>query len=82
MSFLSLALKPGFLLGPFGFALIGFPNAALSGAQLVRQPENFSILSNPLLRGITFDVHGIGRQIGPTVLGGFTSVGCNQIHFD
>jgi hypothetical protein len=82
VSFLSLSPSPGFLLAPFGFALVGFPNAALSGAQLVGQPANFSIPFNPVLRGVTFDVQGLGLQIGPSLLGGFTNVDRNQVHFN
>ena len=81
-SFLSLSPGPGVLLAPLGFALIGFPNAALSGALLVGQPATFSIPFNPVLRGVKFDVQGLGLQIGPSLRGGFTSVDRNQVQFD
>ncbi|MFT4840175.1 MAG: hypothetical protein ACJAQZ_002257 [Planctomycetota bacterium] len=81
VSFLSLSPSPGFLLAPLGFALIGFPNAALSGVQLVGQPANFSIPFNPALRGVTFDVQGLGLQFGAGLLGGFTNVDRNQVYF-
>lgn len=81
VSFLSLSPSPGFLLAPLGFALIGFPNAALSGVQLVGQPASFSIPFNPALRGVTFDVQGLGLQFGAGLLGGFTNVDRNQVYF-
>lgn len=82
VSFLSLSPSPGVLLAPLGFALIGFPNAALSGVQVVGQPTNFIIPFNPALRGVLFDVQGLGLQFGAAVRGGFTNVDRNQVHFE
>ena len=81
-SFLSLSPGPGVLLAPLGFALIGFPNATMSGALLVGQPATFSIPFNPALRGVRFDVQGLALQVGPALRGGFTGVDRNQVHFD
>jgi len=74
-TFLSLTPSPGFLLAPFGFALVGVPNAPLVPTLLLPgQTATFDVPGNPQLVGVRFDVQGLGLQLVSPLLGGFTNV--------
>jgi len=80
--FISTAPSPGYLLPPFGIALIGVPNAALSGVLLVGQSAPFVLpAQNSGLQGVQFDVQALGLDISGPLVGGFTNVDRNKLHF-
>ena len=79
-TFLSLNPTPGFLLAPFGFALVGVPNAPLQPSLLLPgQSATFSLPNDPALVDVTFDVQGLGLQLSNPLTGGFTNVDRNRV---
>ncbi|MCK5941282.1 MAG: hypothetical protein KAI24_04860 [Planctomycetes bacterium] len=79
-TFLSLTPSPGVLLAPFGFALIGVPNAPLLPSVLLPgQAATFAIPNDPLLVDVRFDVQGLGLQLTSPLVGGFTNVDRNRV---
>ena len=79
---ISLTPTSGFLLPPFGFVLIGAPNATLApGVVLMGQPATFNQPANPIFYATRYDVQGLGLQLTSPLTGGFTNVDRNRLRF-
>lgn len=80
--FISLSPSAGLFVPPLGYALLGFPNASLPPTVVVMgQPVSFAQPSDPGFNGVAFDVQAVGAQLSGALVGGFTNIDRNLLHF-
>ncbi len=80
--YISVLPGSGLFVPRLGYALIGFPSVPLPPSFLsMGQSASFAIPSHPSFNGVYFEVQGVGVQLSGPLVGGFTNIDRNLMHF-